>query len=469
VTSQPNILWVTSDQHRADTLGSAGHPCVRTPHLDKLAQDGVRFTNAYSTCPVCVPQRTSWITGIPAHRYGCPEYNDAYRIDRDPELFLGSLVTEAGYQTALIGKKHWHTEPDFNAGFESYLGFDALGKAIAEHTGRPGGANFSGIGNNEWHPAQTHLPAHLYSTDWAIDRAIQAAEGFDDAAPFFLWLSLTDPHPPNAIHEPYYSMYFRSPIPEPHIPDWVKQQPQPDWLRVQHGTYSVPPMGVDELRDARAVYYGKITNLDHQLGRLIATLQDQGAWDNTLVVYTSDHGEMLGDFSLFAKSNFLEASSNVPLIVRPPENWSGLRGQSCDTLCCGEDLLPTFCEATGATRPTDTLGCNLMDLIDGSPRSGDEPFIHGNIKTQHMLRDDRYKFIYDSADGSRLLFDLHNDPEEAEPFPPGHRLLDEYFIRLKRQLADEGRTFDDDPPAATIPRRINATGLRALANRGNPI
>ncbi len=122
VRGKPNVLFVTSDQHRADTLGCAGHPCVRTPHLDKLAQMGIRFDRAYADCPVCIPARTTLVTGIQAHVYGKPDYAIDYRIERRRELFLGSLLTQAGYQTQIMGKTHWHTEPSFRGGFEGVVG-----------------------------------------------------------------------------------------------------------------------------------------------------------------------------------------------------------------------------------------------------------------------------------------------------------------------------------------------------------
>jgi arylsulfatase len=465
---RPNILWITSDQHRADALGSEGHPCIRTPHLDRLALDGVRFTRSYSTTPVCVPQRTSWITGIPAHRYGCPEYRASFRIERDPNLFVGSLLTRSGYQTQLVGKRHWHTDRDFTAGFEGYVGFEHLAEQIRQHTSRPGGANLSGIGNNELNPGPTHLPPHLYSTDWAVDRSLDFFDTRDNDRPFFLWLSLTDPHPPNCIHEPYYSMYFRSHVPEPHIPRWCRSEPQdtrPAWFRRHEAIFSSPPMTRDELRDARAVYYGKITNLDHQLGRVFGDLLHRGLWDSTLVVYTSDHGEMLGDFGLFAKSNFLDPAARVPMIVRPPASWIGERGKASSSLCCGEDLLPTFCAAAGIDAPEDAPGFNLLQLAS-TPRPDD--MIHGNIATQHMLRDDRFKFIFDSVDGSSLLFDLRGDPLEASPITDSD-LLTAYGSRLQQHLRDEGRSFADDPTPGPVNEKVQSSGLGAVGEGTHPV
>jgi arylsulfatase A-like enzyme len=197
---QPNIVLITSDQHWADCLGAAGHPCIRTPHLDKLAALGTCFTRAYSDCPLSIPQRTTFITGIKAHNYGMPAYNAAFRILHPREKFLGSLLIAAGYQTHLIGKRHWHTDPSFRAGFECVTPYELLADKIRTHTGRHD-VNFSGLGYNEMHPSFNPLPPGLTSTDWAIDRAIDFFNHQRDrTVPFMLWVSLTDPHPPNAVN-----------------------------------------------------------------------------------------------------------------------------------------------------------------------------------------------------------------------------------------------------------------------------
>ncbi len=165
---KPNILFVTTDQQRADSLGCEGHPCVRTPHLDLLAAEGVRFTQAYSDCPVCIPARTTLVTGLQSHRYGMPEYSESYRIERDRELFLGSLMTAAGYQTCLIGKSHWHTEPHFRGGFETWVRFEGFERERREKV--PRGA-WPGIGGNELSASLSPFPPELCTTNWAVTKA----------------------------------------------------------------------------------------------------------------------------------------------------------------------------------------------------------------------------------------------------------------------------------------------------------
>lgn len=185
---QPHILLITSDQHRADSLGCAGHPCVRTPHLDQLAFEGIRFENAYTDCPVCIPARTTLITGIQSHRYGMPAHNASFRLQRPRERFLGSLMTRAGYQTRLVGKRHWHTEPTFRAGFESVVPLTALIKERQFRMGRT--TNLTGMGGNEMHPTVSQFPPALYANDWIVDRCLEFLESREHEQPFFLWASL---------------------------------------------------------------------------------------------------------------------------------------------------------------------------------------------------------------------------------------------------------------------------------------
>lgn len=299
---QPNILFITSDQHRGDTLGCAGHPCVRTPHIDQLAYEGVLFDQCFSECPVCIPARTTLITGIQAHRYGSPGYNAEFRIDRQRDRFLGSLITAAGYQTCLLGKRHWHTEPSFRAGFETHIGHQRLNRARLRETGFRHGS--TGLGANEIHAGLSHWPEHLHSVTWQVDETIDFLNAREKDQPFFVWYSTNSPHPPFQIHEPYWSMYDDAEIPEPVNAEWAATGRCPLAIEHHRMSYNPGPMRADELRKSRAVYYGMITHLDHQLGRLLGCLLANGLYENTWIVYSSDHGEFLGDFGNIAKSAF---------------------------------------------------------------------------------------------------------------------------------------------------------------------
>ncbi len=410
MAERPNIVFITSDQHRWDSLGCAGHPCVRTPHLDQLAYEGMRFDNAYADCPVCIPARTTLITGVKSSTYGCPAYGEDFRIERDRSAFLGSLMTAAGYQTALVGKRHWHTAEDFRAGFETVIPMERCERLQQLHHGRDGWP--FGVGANELSPTLSQLPPELCSTDWIVDRCIEVIRERQKDQPLFLWCSMVDPHPPLAIHEPYYSMYDNSPIPGPAIGNWEGTDECPVQQFGHRTAYNSKPMGWDELRKARGVYYGMITNIDHQLGRLFGYLMTQGLWDDVWIVYTTDHGEHLGDHYDIAKSSFYNSAARLPFIVRPPRALqSAGGGWVSDALVELADLLPTFCKLAGADVPDDVDGVDLSALIAGQATSVRDR-LFGAIDDQHMVHDGACKYLYFTADGREQLFDHAADPND---------------------------------------------------------
>lgn len=407
---KPDIVFITSDQHRGDVMGCADHPCARTPHLDKLAQMGIRFNRAYADCPVCIPQRTTLVTGIQSHVYGMPNYASDYRIDLDRQDFLGSLMTEAGYQTQLVGKTHWHTEPSFRAGFEHVMSEIHYHDYVQAKTGN-GRSDQSGIGMNELFPDLSHHPAEWSMTQWVIDRSIEFLKYRDRTQPYFLWASFVDPHPPNTIHEPYYSMYDHEDIPEPVIPQWLDTEQCPYELFQHRSIWNSVRMKPRELRKAKGVYYGKVTNLDHQLGRLLGKIDAYGSLENTLIVYTSDHGEMLGDLHDMGKSTFLEPSTSVPMIICPPKDMGIKPGQVSEALIGLDDLLPTFCECAGITPPQDITGKSILPIINGSKTHVREDY-HGQIGNSHMFHTGAYKYLYFADDGKELLFDAVADRKD---------------------------------------------------------
>ncbi len=432
---QPHILFITSDQHRGDTLGCAGHGCVRTPHLDKLAQMGARFDRTYADCPICVPQRTTIITGIQSHIYGMPTQNEAHRIDQARALFLGSLMTRAGYQTQLVGKTHWHTDPSFRAGFENVLSNSRYNAYLREH-GPARASEHAGIGLNEINPALSTLPPELYQSNWLIEESIRFLSHRDKTQPFFLWVSVNDPHPPNIIHEPFYSMYDDDQIPEANLPEWAFSDDCPSKLREHRLSWNFPPIGDRELRKARGVYYGKVTNLDHQFARLIGKLQSEKLLENTWLVYTSDHGEALGDFGDVGKMSFLECSTNVPLIIVPPRSFAFEPGRVLDSLVGLDDLLPTFCDIVGIEAPSDVTGHSILPLLSGAKVQVRDAF-HGQIDDAHLYHDGRHKYLYFAGDGTELLFDAQ-DRQDRHNLTGRKDLLQDIRARFIRHLTAEG-------------------------------
>ena len=282
--------------------------------FDQLAREGTRFTRASTECPVCIPARTGLISGIHPASYGRQSYAADFRLERDREMLLGGLLTNAGYQTALVGKRHWHREPSCTAGFEHVVPIE---RCKRQQSLARGGWGFpSGTGANELSPGNFSLPEELYSTNWIVDRCCEILAERDQTRPLALWCSLIDPHPPLAIHEPFASMYRGQQFDEAAMADWVDDDRCPRSHHIhRHGWGG--RLKPAERQDALAMYAGMITNVDHQLGRLMGMMEQLGLWHNTLVIYTSDHGEMFGDHGDAGKSSFYHGSSDIPFIIRP--------------------------------------------------------------------------------------------------------------------------------------------------------
>ncbi len=433
MSEQPNILFITTDQQRPDALGCSGHPCQRTPHLDMLAKEGILFDQAYTDCPVCIPARTTMITGIQSHQYGMPAFAAHHRIERHRNDFLGSLMTQAGYQTALMGKTHWHTDPTFQAGFEVYRGNKARGRAAVRKYGK---LPPSLIGANEMTPMLHTAPEEFSTTSWAIQESIDWLDDREKERPFFLWTSLLDPHPPNVTYEPYYSMYDNEDIPDPVMPEWCQDERLPWSLKdIQNGN-SFSHMNAVEKRKMRGVYYGMVTRVDHHLSRLFGTLMRNGLWENTIIVFTTDHGEMLGDYGTCFKGSMLDPSVRLPFIMRFPKSMQTLRNAKTSALIELADLLPTFCALAGAPCPDDVTGKNILPLVYGEQDSIRDD-LHGQINNNHFFHDGRYKYLYFADDGKELVFDKSCDPLDEHDLSENSALLARLRKRFIAHLQNE--------------------------------
>ncbi|MFW5829423.1 MAG: sulfatase-like hydrolase/transferase [Planctomycetota bacterium] len=404
-----DILLITTDQMRADCMGCMGHPLVQTPHLDQLARQATLFTRAQSSCPVCIPARTSLITGRTAYANGSPSFNKNHRIQRPRQQLLGGLLTAAGYQTELVGKTHWHLDSSDRAGFEHITSYSGLKRARQ----RLGTGHHHGIGWNELLAMCSHLPPELNSTHWAIDRSIEILQERDKSQPLFLWTSLIEPHPPTVIHEPYYSMYQQQVLPEPVLPSWSQDDRCPHAIRALRSGNShswSAPFAFDQ---ARAVYFGMITHVDHQLGRLFGALISSGRFDKTIIIVTSDHGEFLGDCGTCFKGSVLASAAWVPLIVRLPPSFETQRGSRCDRIVSLEDILPTCCDVADAPIPDDIQGRSLVPLCRNSEATHHEQW-HCQIDNQHAFFHDGYKYCWFADDGRELIFDAQRDPDDVD-------------------------------------------------------
>ena len=416
---RPNILLIVTDQQRGDCVAvdPVAPPPLQTPNLDFLARSGTHFLHAYAECPSCIPARRGLMSGMAPAANGAVGFKGA---EWNPPATLAGELSRAGYQTEMIGKLHLHP-------LRRRYGFDHLQLADATRGGdneyvdwlrtahgrtevHPGMAH--GVSSNGWVGRPHHLPEEQMHSFWVVDRAMEFLQQRDPGCPFFLNLSFIDPHPPLTPPQFYYDRYIDRDLPRPDIGDWADDLggPQrgldPNAARVH--------LDEDQLRCARAAYYGMVNFIDDQLGRLFqfAPLRD------TFVIFTSDHGEMLGDHHLFRKTWPYEASARVPFLVRPPASW-GLTGGLQPAAPVGlQDIMPTLLDAAGVEVPSSCTGRSLLPVLRGDNDSvrdvlhgehaGCYAYEHGN----HFLTDGRHKYIWFSQTGREQLFSLVPDPRE---------------------------------------------------------
>ena len=330
---------------------------------------------------------------------------------------LPAYMNELGYQTAAIGKMHF-TPQRVRHGFQEMI----LPEDYYRHMGHLGydvQPMRHGLGQNELYPGQATVPESLTLTAWTAEQCVEyIRERRDPTAPFFLWCSFSKPHPPLDPPEPYYSMYRNSPIPEPVFGDWSEDDRCPEafkFLRQKQSFDLVPP---EIIREARAAYYGLITQIDYNMGRVFAALQDMGLFSDTLIIYASDHGEYLGDHHAGAKGFFHEQSAHVPCVLRLPQSWENRQhGVISDDLVTLADILPTVVSAAGGSPSDDVDGQDLIALARGElePRRYLEATSGPPEKaTYYGITDGRWKYMWYPEGGAEQLFDLKTDPQEIK-------------------------------------------------------
>ncbi len=414
-SEKPNIVYIVLDQWRGDCLGIAdsAHP-VMTPHFDQIAYEGVWYQRAYADCPICMPQRATMLTGFSASQHGMP--NNFMNGPRTPIAMENSLpyrlTREAGYQTKAVGKMHfWPERARF--GFEDVSLHPNDYVNFLEEQGCGGFYRGHGLGGNEVYPAVSAVPEHLTHTHWIVDEGIRFLGRRDPDCPFMLWLVFEAPHSPFDPPEPFDRLYDDFEIPEAAIGDWVGAADEPAALIADRIARKADRISPQVLKRSRRHYYGQITHIDYQLGRLFGELKSRGLYDNTVIVITSDHGEHLGDHGLYAKSTFLESSAHVPIILRlprtplgPPDESGGRRyNRRVDSPALTADIAPTLLELAGLQPDAAMDGASLLRL----PR---ERVIFGETPQSVFATDGRLKYLYYFAGGVEQLFDVGSDPDD---------------------------------------------------------
>jgi len=419
------------DQLRADSMGCAGHSQIKTPNMDLLASEGVRFSTAFTVCPICMPARASFINGLYPHNHGM--WTNAGQMPANDETFFHHLQ-DSGYYVAYVGKSHYYphgglhmrdredymhargidcvhetTGPWATTGTDSYMTDYWQQKGLL-NAFRDDYAKRRENGHRSVWPSP--LPVEDFMDSYIGRKATEFIDSYSQDKPFCLFVGFGGPHEPWDAPGKYATMYDTADTP-PHIPpaepgEWVT-----DHAARRMRQRRIDGMTEEEIRKIRANYYGKISLIDQWFGRIFDALKQKGCWDNTLAVLWSDHGEMAGDHQRLHKSVFYDSSVRVPLIMRWPGQISG--GTTSDALVQIIDVYPTLLEAAGAEPSRRCFGQSLWPALR-DPDAKIRDAVFSEISSQGyqniMVRDDRCKYAMDNTGEGYMLYDVIGDPKE---------------------------------------------------------
>ncbi len=449
--TRPNLLFIMTDQQRFDAMSCSGNTIVKTPNMDRIAREGVMFKNAYAANPVCVPSRASFLTGLSPVTVRV-EGNNHYMSENVPDVpTFDSVLAENGYAAEYYGK--WHTPYQFAASYDNKVkvvgnikGAPSIIRAYQEWLVSKGvtrkepddGQLFSGRNQRpytpielDWHHHEAHsgqedkmklrakqvsqygridLPADVSYAAYTAEETIAAIDRLNDR-PFTLTCSFDPPHPPMIVQEPYYSMYDPETIPVPvSINDPMDDSPYKEKSLQEDQLHYKDP---EQIRHMRSIYYGMVREVDDWMGRILDKLDEHGIADNTLVIFTSDHGEMLGDHGMHSKMIFYEGSVHIPLLMRFPGRIKA--GTVVEQPVSAMDVFPTILDYLDMP-PQQTTGVSLRPFIEGRPFDHDVvSYSLGSDRPNYMIRSGYLKLLMgqDSDNKSiNALYDLKADPHE---------------------------------------------------------
>jgi len=455
-TKTPNIVFILTDQQRFDTIAAAGFDHMITPNLDRMVHEGVCFSHMYVTSPSCAPSRASLFTGLYPHTNG---------VLRNDERWTHSWVRQlanAGYRCVNVGKMH--TSP-----FEDSFGFherhvvenkdraterlpfylDSWDKAFWAHgLEKPSRVTYrkredyrESLGAFVW-----DLPDNLHSDNFVPELAAMWLDRYQGSEPFFLQIGIPGPHPPYDPTQEYLDAYAGRPLPMPVIDrDAIERQPTAlKKLREQHlsvdhdAVVHLENPSDEQLRRQRQHYFANVTMIDNQVGKLIETLDRRGVLDNTIIIFTSDHGDCLNDHGHSQKWTMYEQSVRVPAVVWSKSGLDG--GRRVDDLVSLFDFGPTILELAGIAAPKWMEARSLLPYLRGeapqprefvfSEHAGDR--ILSGTEFMTMIRDSRYKLVHFVESDEGQLFNLIDDPTEVNDL-----WNDELHREIKQGLINE--------------------------------
>ncbi|VAW18517.1 Arylsulfatase [hydrothermal vent metagenome] len=454
---QPHIIFIMTDQQRADALGCMGNGAVITPNIDKIAENGVMFINGYSSVPSCTPARSGLLTGLSPWHHGMLGYG---RVARKYKYEMPRMLREAGYYTFGIGKMHWFPQKALH-GFHGTL-TDESGRVeqdgcISDYHDwfklhAPGqDPDRTGIGWNEHRAGVYQLDEKLHPTYWTGRTAVELIENYNLDKPLFLKVSFARPHSPYDPPQRYLNMYKDANIPKPFIGDWCQVfDTDTGGKSAAFGNF-----GEEYAINSRRYYYANITFIDDMVGEIIDALKEKGMYDDAIICFTSDHGDMLGDHYHWRKTYAYEGSANIPYLLQWPDWLSGelKKGSVLENPTELRDFLPTFLDAAGVQIPEDMDGKSLLGLVK-NPNASWREYIDLEHATTYSkenywaaLTNGTWKYIWFFRTGKEQLFNLKDDPGETTDLagkPDFNAELLKWRKRMVSHLEERGEGFVKD-------------------------
>jgi len=475
---QPNILFLMADQYRWDAIGGV-NPLIKTPNLDALATRGVRFGRATVNAPMCMPSRYSMMTGLYPSQLGVRHNAQMCPTDEDlPAPVLAQRLREAGYRTGGFGKTHWYLGEDLAPDIPvktSTRGFEVRAQRNTDEPGRvePGAAQMgherpgdyaaltaetrpygSGETVEAYKGFTSSVPPERHSEAWLTDKALEfLGGGRDEERPFFLYLSFDYPHPPFNVPPGYEALYDLEEIPaSPKVPAGARLAGHAG-ARWKHWDEWLRETSERERRMSTLRYYALCSYVDAQFGRVLRKLEEMGEAENTFVIFTSDHGEMLGERRRFSKYCLYEGSVRVPLILAGPGTPSGMRGTVDDRPAELVDVLPTLLSVAGEPTPAEFSGGSLLA----------EPIRIGSFSEMHGTGYEKVQqapaYMW-RTDDWKLIKYLPGDAVEAQA-RVGEAMGELYDLRADPL---EYRNLYEDPDYHSVRERLTGELLMHLAS-----
>lgn len=456
----PNILLLMADQVVPFLTSPYGDPVARTPHMQRLADGGVRFDAAYTPVPLCAPARAALVTGRDASSIGC--FDNASVLPADVPT-LGHYLTNAGFDTVLSGKMHF-VGPDQLHGFRRRLTTDVFPAGVdwvpvVDEQGRfPGGGHARHYALPD--PGVRVWTQFLHFDEEAQHQAVQYLRERGRVAarePFGMVVSFHHPHDPFHVPRHYWDRYEGVDIPLSSRPDSIAQSAMDRWANEAHATAHYDLLRPESRRHLRRAYYAALSYVDDKIGELLGALRETGELDNTIVIFTSDHGDMMTERGMVQKRTFYEWSARVPLTITFPDGRHAGRVVAAPVSLI--DLVPTVLDVVGigTDRRARLDGRSLLPLLDGDDEDDAAVFSEYHLEKVwapcFMVRQGRYKYVYVHGH-DRQLFDLVADPNEWTDLSD----RPEYSAVVEEMHAALTQRFDPAQLAAagaeSLPRRV---------------